>query len=193
MPRRCPARVDRPTALTRTPSSADAPNPSRPGRASRRRSSGAIRGRRNAKAITNQMLGLRARRERDTLATGMPGMTRRRVRLRVSSAKGGCPLLLSLKGAVRRDRSFSSKQRRDQPALRLLLAQRMRDALRGCSRPSSRAVERGSVWLLGGDADGVPDRVGLFEHLEHEVGDVGSRDEQAAAEVLPEGGPVAAA
>src|SRR5215471_1192420 len=41
------------------------------------------------------------------------------------------------------------------------------------------------------DSDGPVDRFGLLEHAEHEVGDVGAGDEQAAAEVLAERRPIA--
>src|SRR5262249_40906769 len=37
------------------------------------------------------------------------------------------------------------------------------------------------------DSDGLVDRAGLPEHLEHEVGDVGARDGPAAPDVLPVG------
>ena len=39
------------------------------------------------------------------------------------------------------------------------------------------------MWLLAGDDDDLAYRLGLAEHLEHELGDVGARDGQAAAEV----------
>src|SRR6266567_4331670 len=54
------------------------------------------------------------------------------------------------------------------------------------------AAGRGSVGLLAGDADDLADRARLADHGEHEVGDAGARDGQAAAEVLPGRGPVAA-
>ena len=45
---------------------------------------------------------------------------------------------------------------------------------------------------LAGDADGVADRAGLAEHLEHQVSDVGARDGEPAAGVAPDRRPVAA-
>src|SRR5918993_2686491 len=45
---------------------------------------------------------------------------------------------------------------------------------------------------LAGDADGLPDRLRPVERGQHEVGDVGPRDQEAAPEVPPQGRPVGA-
>src|SRR5215475_14232748 len=55
----------------------------------------------------------------------------------------------------------------------------------------SLAVTVLSSWSIC-DSDSPVDRFGLLEHAEHEVGDVGAGDEQAAAEVLAERRPIAA-
>jgi hypothetical protein len=48
------------------------------------------------------------------------------------------------------------------------------------------------VQFVSGDADDLLDRLGLVEHAQHEVGNVGAGDAQAAAEIAPVGGAVGA-